>query len=101
MGRSSLPLCLATSRDAKLGPMTTREKAQKLLDELPESELEPIVEILASRGTSGADPEAGDSPVTGLDEPEMVGLPEHLQTFEDGTPVPNWVAGLDEVRNGR
>lgn len=29
--------------------MTTREKAQKLLDELPESELEPIVEILASR----------------------------------------------------
>jgi hypothetical protein len=30
--------------------MTTREKAHKLLDELPESELEPIVEILASRG---------------------------------------------------
>ena len=30
--------------------MTTREKAQKLLDELPEDELEPIVEILASRG---------------------------------------------------
>lgn len=31
--------------------MTTREKAQKLLDELPEDELEPIIEILASRGT--------------------------------------------------
>ncbi len=30
--------------------MTTREKAHKLLDELPESEIEPIVEILASRG---------------------------------------------------
>jgi hypothetical protein len=34
---------------AKLGPMTTREKAQKLLDETPEDELEPFVEILASR----------------------------------------------------
>ena len=31
--------------------MTTREKAQKLLDEPPEDELEPIIEILASRGT--------------------------------------------------
>jgi hypothetical protein len=30
--------------------MTTREQAQKLLDELPEDELGPIVEILASRG---------------------------------------------------
>jgi hypothetical protein len=81
--------------------MTTREKAHKLLDELPENELEPIVEILASRGTNATDPEAADGPATELDEPEMVGLPEHLQTFEDGTPVPNWVAGLDEVRNGR
>jgi hypothetical protein len=33
--------------------MTTREKAQKLLDELPEDELGPIVEILASRGKNG------------------------------------------------
>jgi hypothetical protein len=30
--------------------MTTREKAHQLLDELPEDELEPVVEILASRG---------------------------------------------------
>jgi hypothetical protein len=41
--------CPSASR-AKLGPMTTREQAQKLLDELPEDELGPIVEILASRG---------------------------------------------------
>jgi hypothetical protein len=34
--------------------MTTREKAQKLLDELPEDELEPIVEILASRSENGS-----------------------------------------------
>jgi hypothetical protein len=37
----------------RLGSMTTREKAQKLLDELPEDELEPIVEILASRREHG------------------------------------------------
>lgn len=29
--------------------MTSREKAHKLLDELPESEIEPVVESLASR----------------------------------------------------
>lgn len=33
-------------------------------------------------------------------EPEIVGLPESWQAFEDGTPVPNWVAGLDDVRAG-
>jgi hypothetical protein len=30
--------------------MTTREKARKLLEELPESDMEPVVEFLASRG---------------------------------------------------
>lgn len=30
--------------------MTTREKAHKLLDELPESEIEPVIEFIASRG---------------------------------------------------
>jgi predicted transcriptional regulator len=30
--------------------MTTREKAHMLLDELPESEIEPVVEFIASRG---------------------------------------------------
>jgi hypothetical protein len=39
--------------------MTTREKAQKLLDELPESELEPIVEILASRRKKSSGSKAG------------------------------------------
>lgn len=38
--------------------MTTREKAQKLLDELPEDELEPVVEILASRSENGTTGEA-------------------------------------------
>lgn len=39
--------------------------------------------------------EGSDGPGT---EPEMIGLPESWRTFEDGTPVPNWVAGLDDVR---
>jgi hypothetical protein len=30
--------------------MTTRETAHKLLDQVPEDELEPVVEFLASRG---------------------------------------------------
>lgn len=30
--------------------MTTREKAHQLLDKLPDSELEPVVEFIASRG---------------------------------------------------
>jgi hypothetical protein len=29
--------------------MTTREKAHKLLDELPESEVEPVLEFIVSR----------------------------------------------------
>lgn len=35
--------------DCRIGCMTTREKAHKLLDELPDSEIEPVVEFLASR----------------------------------------------------
>ena len=34
---------------ARLWGMTTREKAQKLLDETPEEELDTFVEIIASR----------------------------------------------------
>lgn len=30
--------------------VTTREKAHQLLDKLPDSELEPVVEFMASRG---------------------------------------------------
>ena len=41
--------------------MTTREKAQKLLDELPEDELEPVVEILASRGDNGTGAEVSST----------------------------------------
>ena len=39
---------------AKMGPMTTREKAHKLLDELPESEIDPVVEFIVSRGNGAS-----------------------------------------------
>lgn len=38
--------------------MTTREKAHALLDELPESEIEPVVEFIVSRRPGDADLEA-------------------------------------------
>jgi predicted transcriptional regulator len=40
---------LARDPDGRIHSMTTREKAHKLLDELPDSEIEPVVEFLASR----------------------------------------------------
>ncbi len=35
--------------------MTTREKAHKLLDELPESEIEPVLDFIVSRHTGEVD----------------------------------------------
>jgi hypothetical protein len=64
--------------------MTTREKAHALLDELSDTELDEIVQQLEGRA-----------------EPEMAELPETWRTFEDGTPVPNWVAAVHEAREGR
>jgi hypothetical protein len=40
--------------------MTTREKAHKLLEELPESEIEPVVEFIVSRRERGSVDEWGD-----------------------------------------
>ena len=68
--------------------MTTREKAHALLDELSDTELDEIVKQLEVRHEEPA-------------EPEMAELPEAWRTFEDGTPVPNWVAALHEAREGR
>jgi len=39
--------------------MTTREQVHKLVDALPESELEPMAEILASHGSNGTGDEIG------------------------------------------
>jgi hypothetical protein len=74
--------------------MTTREKAHKLLDELPESEIEPVLEFIASRRANGNGDEWG--------EPEMLPIPQDWGwgRLPSGRPAPNWVAGLDEVRRG-
>jgi hypothetical protein len=39
--------------------MATREQIHKLVDELPETALDPVAEILASRGPNGTGDEAG------------------------------------------
>lgn len=36
----------------------------------------------------------------GQTEPEMAELPETWKRFDDGTPVPNWVALLERSRQG-
>jgi hypothetical protein len=43
---------------AKLGPMTTRQRIDAVLNNMPESELEPVLEILISRTGEEYDPEA-------------------------------------------
>ncbi|HEX2161385.1 MAG TPA: hypothetical protein VHF88_06140 [Thermoleophilaceae bacterium] len=69
--------------------MTAKEKLRAQVEELSEAEA-AAARIVVER-----------TPIDLDTEPEMVGLPELWRTFEDGTPVPNWVAGLDEVRAGR
>lgn len=66
--------------------MTTREQAHKLLDELPDSEIEPIVELIASR----KEPKA---------EPDVVGLPDGWGETLTGEPMPNVVAAIHRSRN--
>jgi len=68
--------------------MTTREKAHALLDELTDAELDEVVKLIEVRHEED-------------EEPEMADLPESWRTFEDGTPVPNWVAAAYEAREGR
>jgi hypothetical protein len=55
--------------DATLWSVTIREKAHRLLDELPESEVEPVVEFIASRRRgepNGASTRARRRPRLGL-----------------------------------
>jgi glutamate synthase domain-containing protein 1 len=70
--------------------MTTKERLHKLVDGLSEAEADAALEFVVSRGRSEHTEEA-----------EMLPLPPSWQTLPSGRPVPNWVAGLDEVRNGR
>lgn len=51
--RKSVPATGATLWD-----VTTREKAHALLDQLPESEIEPVVEFIVARSEGDSDLEA-------------------------------------------
>ena len=44
---------MAAAPGGRIQLMSTREKVHQLIDELPESEMEPVLELIASRG---ADP---------------------------------------------
>lgn len=68
--------------------MTTREKAHALLDELSDAELDEIVRLIEVRHEEGA-------------QPEMAELPEAWRRLPSGAPAPNWVAAVDEARQGR
>ena len=104
----------AEAAGATLWDVTTREKAHRLLDQLPESEVEPVVEFIASRRreTTAAAPRQARRPRLGLgrssdglsaaetaSEPVAIGVPEAWKTFEDGTPQPDWTALIREDRD--
>lgn len=78
---------LAATGCLNSGPMTAREKAHALLDELPDSELDDVVRQLEDRHEV-------------QDEPEMVELPEAWRYLPSGAPAPNWVAIGREARRG-
>ena len=56
IGQQSVGLRKASplGRSARILGMATREQAHKLLDGLAESEIDPVVEFIASRGENGA-----------------------------------------------
>ncbi len=66
--------------------MATRDQLHREVDALP------APQVARARIVVVPEPEEAD---------DMVGLPEAWKTFEDGTPVPNWVALLHESRRGR
>ena len=51
---------LAVGAGATLWDVTTREIAKRLIDEMPESEVEPVIEFIASRREGGSVDEWGD-----------------------------------------
>jgi hypothetical protein len=55
-----------------IADMTTREQVLKLVEELPESRLEPLIEFLKSQDRSG------DT----VDDGERVATPEEFASFE-------------------
>ena len=82
---------------ATIDAVTTREKAHKLLDALPESEIEPVIEFIASRGVDPVlrlldNAPEDDEPVTEEDE---AALEEAYTELDTGAPT----MSVDEFRS--
>jgi hypothetical protein len=71
--------------------MTTRQRLHELVDQLSDAEVEDLTQFILKR--CGTD--------DGRAHPEMAELPEAWQRFSDGSPVPNWVRLIDEVRSAQ
>lgn len=71
--------------------MTTRQRLHQLVDQLSDAEVEDLAQAIVARRGEKVE----------LDRLEVAVLPEAWQTFDDGSPVPNWVEVIDEVRAGR
>ncbi len=65
--------------------MAKREQIEAALDGLPDSELDPVLQFIVSRGESGT-----------VDE--IVDIPVGLRTFADGTAQPDWETALRRSR---
>ncbi len=66
--------------------MARREQIEAALDRLPDSELDPVLEFIVSRGNNGT---AGE---------DIVDIPMGLRTFADGTAQPDWETALRRSR---
>jgi hypothetical protein len=91
--------------------MTTREQVHKLVDALPESELEPVAEILASRGPNGTEDEAprghdaakpgdivdGWGNLSALTRASSGSMLRHLDELEAAAGF-SWAQGGDDLR---
>ena len=71
--------------------MTTRQRLHQLVDQLSDAEVDDLTQVIVARRATD----------DGQGRPEMAILPEAWRTFDDGSPVPNWVEVIDEVRAGR
>lgn len=82
VGHATAPIGVGTA-GGSLSGMSAKEK---LLSEAPRWSEEQAAIALRAVEADG--------------EPEMAELPEAWKTFDDGTPVPNWVALLERSRRG-
>jgi hypothetical protein len=78
-------------RSHRILDVTTRQRLHELVDKLSDDEVESLAQLILARRVHDDHREP----------PETVDLPEAWRTFDDGSPAPNWVEVIDEVRAGR